>query len=67
MTEEPTITYYWKIHFRQDKQGFQKYFEVVAPDIFGALEDGVRALEEQGYNQDDFAAVSVQRIREVGT
>lgn len=57
----------WKIVFRNDKMGFQKPFGVVATDHDNAIYEAISALQEEGYHYDDFAVISVQRIREVGT
>ena len=67
MNEEPLTNYYWKVFFRNDKMGFQKPYEVVAPLVGGAITEATEALREQGYDDALFAVVTVQRIREVGT
>lgn len=60
-------TFHWLVFFRNDKMGFQKHYEVTAPNVVVAMADATASLEEAGYKTADMQIVSVQRIREVGT
>lgn len=65
MTE--ATTYYWRVFFRNDKMGFQKSFNIVAPNHDVAISEAVSALEEKGYDYSNFAVVTIERVAEVGT
>lgn len=55
------VRYEWKISFRNEKKGFQKYVTLTARGHQRAILYGYDALANQGYNRDDFAVIKLER------